>query len=224
MRGLVTCIITLSILVIASCASEEPTTPRPSAVDPKPNPIPSDSNVPVIVAFGDSLTAGHGVPAEQSYPSQLQRELDRRGLRYRVVNAGVSGDTTGPSLSRIDAALAMKPKVVIIELGANDGLRGLPVEEMRRNLDTLIAKSQAAGARVLLTGMTLPLNYGPDYIRAYEAVFPNLAKERGVGLMPFFLEGVAARAEFNQDDGIHPTDKGYAVIVQNLMKFLAPLL
>jgi acyl-CoA thioesterase I len=178
----------------------------------------------VILAFGDSLTAGHGLEPAGSYPSQLQKELDRRGHRYRVVNAGVSGDTTSAGLSRIDSALTLRPKIVILELGANDGLRGVPVREAKQNLEQIIVKSLNAGAKVILAGMSLPLNYGEDYIRDFERMYVDLAKQHEVVFLPFFLEGVGGKLEFNQDDGIHPTAKGYTVIVQNLLPYLEPLL
>jgi acyl-CoA thioesterase-1 len=179
---------------------------------------------PVILAFGDSLTAGHGLELVNSYPSQLQKELDRLGHKYRVVNAGISGDTTSGGLSRIDAALEVRPQIVILELGANDGLRGVPVTESKHNLDVMIEKSKNAGATVLLAGMSLPLNYGPDYIHDFERMYGDLAKAQKVILIPFFLEGVAGRPDLNLEDGIHPTRKGYAVITQNLLRYLEPLL
>jgi len=177
---------------------------------------------PVILAFGDSLTAGHGIELVHSYPSQLQKELDRLGYKYRVVNAGVSGDTTSGGLSRIDAALDVRPQIVILELGANDGLRGIPVAEAKHNLEVMVEKSKKAGATVLLAGMTLPLNYGPDYIHDFERMYVDLAKAQNVILIPFFLEGVAGRPDFNLEDGIHPTGKGYTVVTQNILRYLEP--
>lgn len=181
-------------------------------------------SLPVILAFGDSLTAGHGVEQTDSYPAQLQRELDRRGFNYRLVNAGVSGDTTSGGLSRIDSALASKPKIVIVELGANDGMRGLPVVETKRNLEQIVARCQQAGASVVLAGMTLPLNYGEDYIHSFEQLFPDVARQYKTVLMPFFLEDVAAKPNLNQEDFIHPTAAGYTIIVGNLMRYLEPML
>jgi acyl-CoA thioesterase-1 len=176
----------------------------------------------VIVAFGDSLTAGHG--ASLSYTDFLQKELDGKGYRYRVVNQGISGDTTSGGVTRIDAALRLRPKVVILELGANDGLRGLPVENTRANLAVMIDSSRSAGARVLLCGMTLPRNYGPDYIRSFEKVFRDLAREKNTPLVPFFLEGVANRSDLMQPDGLHPTVEGNATVARHVMKYLEPLL
>lgn len=178
----------------------------------------------VIVAFGDSLTAGLGVPAEQSYPSRLAERLTAEGYAYRVVNAGVSGDTTAGGLRRVDWALRLKPEIVILELGANDALRGQDLAAVRANVDQLVARFQAAGARVLVAGMRLPPNYGPRYGGEFQRIFEEVARRRGAALMPFFLEGVAGVPRLNQADGIHPTAGGYAVVVDRLWPHLRPLL
>jgi acyl-CoA thioesterase-1 len=210
-------------LVTATACSREPD--RAGAVlEPQRNMAPVADPRPAILAFGDSLTAGHGVELSDSYPSQLQRELDNRGFKYHVVNAGISGDTTSGGLSRIDSFIATHPKFVILELGANDGLRGIPIREAKQNLEQMIVKSQAAGATVVLAGMTLPLNYGPDYIHDFERMFPDLAKQYKTALIPFFLEGVAARMDLNQEDGIHPTAKGYRIVTQTVLQYIEPLL
>jgi acyl-CoA thioesterase-1 len=203
--------------VLAGCGRREEE--RPQRAETKP--APADER-PVIVAFGDSLTEGHGAGA--SYPDFLQKELDARGYRYRVVNQGVSGDTTSGGVTRIDAAVRLRPKVVILELGANDGLRGLPVEATRANLAEMIDACRSAGAQVLLCGMTLPRNYGPDYIRSFERVFADLAREKKTPLVPFFLEGVATRSDLMQPDGLHPTAEGHAKVALHVMKYLEPLL
>jgi acyl-CoA thioesterase-1 len=179
---------------------------------------------PRIVALGDSLTAGLGVSPEESYPAQLQRKLDEAGYRYRVINAGVSGDTTAGGLRRVDWVLKSRPDIVILVLGANDGLRGLDLKETRANLEQIIKRLQAAGVRVVLVGMKLPPNYGADYTERFTALYPELARLYGVTYMPFFLEGVAAKTVLNQADGIHPTAAGYRIIVDNLMPVLKPLL
>jgi acyl-CoA thioesterase-1 len=180
--------------------------------------------IPKIVAFGDSLTAGAGISVEESYPAQLQRRLDESGYRYRVVNAGVSGDTTAGGLRRIDWVLKSRPRIVILELGGNDGLRGLSLDQMRDNLDRIIQRIQATGASVVLAGMKLPLNYGEAYRSKFESVYSELAQAHHLTLMPFFLEGVGAQATLNQADGIHPTGKGYSVVVNALWPALTPLL
>lgn len=179
---------------------------------------------PRIVAFGDSLTAGLGVPAEESYPAQLQRSLDALGYSYRVVNAGVSGDTTAGGLRRVPWILTNKPDVVILELGANDGLRGLSVDQTRHNLREIIQRLQEAGVGVVLAGMKLPPNYGQDYLARFEGIYPSLAKEYRLPLIPFFLDGVGGSPSLNQADGIHPTAKGYALVVEQVLKILGPLL
>lgn len=171
---------------------------------------------PVVVAFGDSLTAGVRVSREETYPGFLQRELDRRGLAFRVVNEGVSGDTTARALARVDVALAHAPAWVILGIGANDGLRGLPIDVMEANLETMIQRFEDGGARVLLAGMMLPRNYGPEYVRDFEAVYPRLAREFDLPLIPFLLENVAMVRELNQADGIHPNARGNRVVARQV--------
>jgi len=186
---------------------------------------PSTSDTrPRIVAFGDSLTAGLGVSADESYPAQLQRRLDHLGYRYRVINAGVSGDTTAGGVRRVPWVLSSKPDLVILELGGNDGLRGLSLEQTKSNLSEIIRRLQQTGVTVILAGMKLPPNYGPEYITGFEAIYPALAKQYRLPLIPFFLEGVAASSTLNQADGIHPTKEGYRMIVEQILKTLGPLL
>jgi len=178
----------------------------------------------VIVALGDSLTAGLGVAQEEAYPALLQARLRREGLAYRVVNAGVSGDTSAGGRRRVDWVLRSKPELVIVALGANDGLRGLPVDDLRENLEAIVKRLQAAGVRVLLVGMRVPPNYGDAYARAFAAVFPTVARRTGVPLAPFLLDGVAANPRLNQPDGVHPTADGQRVIADKLWPYLRPLL
>ncbi|MFZ5861685.1 MAG: arylesterase [Nitrospirota bacterium] len=179
---------------------------------------------PTIVAFGDSLTAGFGVPGRDAYPSRLERRLRGEGYAHRVVNAGVSGDTTAGGLRRVDWVLKSRPQLVILELGANDGLRGLSPAQTRDNLARIIERLQASGATVVLTGMRVPPNYGDDYARAFESVFPELARRYHLPLIPFFLDGVAADPALNQADGLHPTAEGYRVIVERIWPHIKPLL
>jgi acyl-CoA thioesterase-1 len=178
----------------------------------------------VIVAFGDSLTAGLGVPAEQSYPALLTARLRAEGYPYQVVNAGVSGDTTAGGLRRVDWALRLGPEVVILELGVNDALRGQDLETVRSNLDQIVARFQSAGARVLIAGMRLPPNYGPRYGGQFQRLYEEVAGKRRAALMPFFLDGVGGNPRLNQLDGIHPTAEGYRLIVDRLWPYLRPLL
>ncbi|MCC6141184.1 MAG: arylesterase [Nitrospira sp.] len=186
--------------------------------------LPAADDRPRIVAFGDSLTAGLGVAVDETYPAELQRRLDALGLRYRVVNAGVSGETTAGGLRRVPWILRSKPAIVILELGANDGLRGLRVEETKANLERIIQQLQQAGTQVVLAGMKLPPNYGNDYLTAFERLYPDLAARYRLPLIPFFLEGVAASNTLNQADGIHPTAQGYRAIVEMMLGRLRPLL
>ena len=189
-------------------AAEKLSSPAPVASEADPR--------PVVVAFGDSLTAGVRVSRDETYPGFLQRELDRRELAFRVVNEGVSGDTTARALARVDVALAHAPAWVILGIGANDGLRGLPIDVMEANLETMIRRFEDGGARVLLAGMMLPRNYGPEYVRDFEAVYPRLAREFDLPLIPFLLENVAMVRELNQADGIHPNAKGNRVVARQV--------
>lgn len=185
---------------------------------------PSDDDRPRIVAFGDSLTAGLGVAADETYPAELQRRLDVLGLRYRVINAGVSGETTAGGLRRVPWILRSKPAIVILELGANDGLRGLRVDETKANLERIIQQLQQSGVQVILAGMKLPPNYGKDYLTGFESLYPDLAAHYHVPLIPFFLDGIAGTAELNQGDGIHPNAQGYRTIVEGMLRTLRPIL
>ena len=178
----------------------------------------------VIVAFGDSLTAGQGVAPDQTYPALLAAKLRTDGYSYRVVNAGVSGDTTAGGLRRVDWVLKSRPDIVLLELGANDALRGQDLDRVRANLDAMVTRFEAGGARVLLLGMRLPPNYGASYAGRFETVYAEVAARRKVAFMPFFLDGVGAVARLNQPDGIHPTAEGYRIIVERLWPYLEPLL
>ncbi len=179
---------------------------------------------PVILAFGDSLTAGFGVDPKDSYPARLQRLLDEKGYHYKVVNAGVSGDTTAGGASRIGWVLQHEPEIVIIELGVNDGLRGLSISEMRKNLGKIIEACQKKGAKVLLAGMEITPNLGAEYSKDFRESFTLLAKQYKVPLIPFFLKDVAARPELTQPDGVHPLAKGYEIATQTVFQYLEPML
>lgn len=181
-----------------------------------------EDNRPVIVAFGDSLTAGFGAEPGNSYPDFLQKDLDQAGLRWRVVNAGVSGDTTTDGANRVGEVLAYKPRIVILEFGGNDGLRGLPIEVTAANLKQIVEGLRGAGAAVILAGMTLPPNYGPEYIRSFERVYLDVAKTYKLTTIPFLLEGVATNRTLMQRDGLHPTGAGNEKVAQTVMKYLKP--
>jgi acyl-CoA thioesterase I len=211
----------LSFLCL-SCSGKKPEKNEPvREVTPA---VPDHDPRPVIVAYGDSLTAGQGVRPDMNYPAKLQAKLDAAGYRYRVVNAGVSGDTSSQGLNRVQSVVALRPAIVIVEFGANDGLRGMPAETTAQNLAAIVSRLQSAGAKVVLAGMQIPPNYGPQYTSAFRRVFPDVAKKYKAALIPFFLDGVGGRQELNQDDGIHPTAEGYDVVVENVWKVLRPLL
>ena len=176
------------------------------------------------MAFGDSLTAGYGLRREDAFPLQLERALRAKGREVKVVNAGVSGDTTSAGLARLDWAVPNEAAAVIVELGANDALRGQDPDQAYRALDQIISKLKGRGAAVLLAGMEAPRNMGPEYGKAFNAIYPRLAKAHGVALYPFFLEGVAGRPELNLADGIHPTGPGIAVIVKRMLPHIETLL
>lgn len=177
-----------------------------------------------MVALGDSLTAGLGLAPSQAYPAILQQKIDAAGLRFEVVNAGVSGDTTAGGLSRLEWSLDGDVKVLIVALGGNDGLRGLPPGEMKRNLSTIIGRAKARGIAVLLAGMESPTNMGGDYQRRFHDVYPALARDEHVPFLPFLLEGVAGRPDLNQRDGIHPTAEGARIVAEHLWPILEPML
>jgi acyl-CoA thioesterase-1 len=177
-----------------------------------------------LLVLGDSLAAGYGLPSSQAFTTKLQAALTERGHAVRIINAGVSGDTTAGGLARMDWVMGDKPQAAILELGANDGLRGLDVGAMRANLTAILNRFDKDGVSVLLAGMKAPPNYGGDYFRAYEKVFTDLAKEYPVIFYPFFLEGAATLSDLNQQDGIHPNAKGVEIIVRNILPAVEQLL
>jgi acyl-CoA thioesterase I len=178
---------------------------------------------PQIVFLGDSITAGLGLSQDEAYPILLQRRLEEEGLPYDVVNAGVSGDTSAGGLSRLDWALTGDVRVLVVALGGNDALRGLPPEELKRNLAEIIRRAQARHITVVLAGMEAPPNYGRDYAAAFHRVYPALAKEYHVALVPFLLQGVGGVPGLNQRDGIHPTAEGARIVADNIWAILAPI-
>jgi acyl-CoA thioesterase I len=190
--------------------------PAPAARAAAPAPAPA---APLVVFLGDSLTAGLGLDEDQAYPALLGRLLDQEGKPVRVVNAGVSGDTTAGGLSRLDWLLGQHPDVLVVGLGANDGLRGLPLTEVESNLRQIVRRAQAAGARVLLLGMRIPPNYGP-YADQLAALYPKLAKELNVPLVPFLLDKVGGIRSLNQADGVHPTAQGQEIVAKNVLPYL----
>ncbi len=180
--------------------------------------------VPVIVCFGDSITAGYGVEPGRSYPDDLQTDLDNRGYHYKVVNLGISGNTTKDGVDRLPEVLRLHPAVVIVEFGGNDGLRGLPIADTRRNLDTIVSTLLRAGSKVVLAGITLPPNYGADYIQQFNESFRLTADKYHVSLLPELYSHVYTVPNAIQDDGIHPTAKGAQLVADNFLPLLLPLL
>ena len=178
----------------------------------------------VVLAFGDSLTAGYGVKNEESYPSKLQEKISSAGFPHKVVNAGVSGDTTAGGVRRIRWLMKHEPEIVILALGANDGLRGLSIDEMRKNLEIMITICREHNAQILLAGMKALPNYGEDYMREFETVFPELAEKHELIFLPFLLEGVAGEREYTQSDGLHPLASGYSIITDLVWQRLKPML
>jgi acyl-CoA thioesterase-1 len=210
------------------CNSKNPP-PQPatqsSAAAPAAQPItPPSDNRPVIVAFGDSLTAGYGTDAGNSYPDFLERDLNAKGFHYHVVNAGISGNTTKDGVERLDDVLALKPALVIVAFGGNDGLRGLPIESTRKNLDQIVSTLQRARIKIVLGGITLPPNYGADYIRQFNGIYASLSRQYHVPLLPFLLQDVYGTAGSMQADGIHATAQGNQQVARNLLPLIIPLL
>lgn len=179
---------------------------------------------PVIVCFGDSLTAGYGVEPDESYPSRLQADLDAAGYHYRVVNMGISGETTKDGLSRVDRVLAAKPSLVIVEFGGNDGLRGIPVPSSRANLDSIVATLHSAGIKVMMAGITLPPQFSAAYIKEFNQTYVLVAKKYNVPLYPFLLKDVYGIPGSIQPDGVHPTAQGCQQVARNMAGFIEPAL
>lgn len=217
----------LCIIAIAACDQQTSHTENRATIDSPPDTrwsVGDTENAPIIVAFGDSLTVGLGVASHQTYPAQLQKKLNQAGVNYRVVNMGVNGETTAGALRRLDRIMTLQPTVVILEFGANDGLRGLAIEQIQANIAHIIERFQTQDIMVVLTGMRLPPNYGPSYTQAFANIFPALAKTYHIPFLPFFLQDVATKPALNQPDGMHPTATGYSIIVDNLWPILFPIL
>ena len=213
--------------LLAACGGSGETSSRTSdgQTAPPSSTTSTPQSLPKIVAFGDSLTAGYGLAPAESYPSLLQKKLDADGFKYEVVNAGVSGDTSAAGLRRIDWSLdAGNVRFLILELGANDFLRGQPVAETRKNLSEIIERAKGRGAVVLLAGMYTPTNAGREYQQEIHEAFRTLASEHEVALIPFFLEGVAGNASLNLDDRVHPNAEGTKIVADTVYRHLKPLL
>jgi acyl-CoA thioesterase-1 len=228
--------------LVAGCKPAPPPAPTPStATVPSPGPTTpaTDTQSPsqdaqsaqsaqdsaqTIVCFGDSLTAGFGTDLGQSYPDHLQRLLDADGYPYHVVNAGISGNTTKDGLDRVQLVTARHPKIVVVEFGGNDGLRGLPIQQTQANLSSILSQLQASGAEVVLAGITLPPSYGPDYIKKFDAMYPALAKQYNIHYLPFLLKDVYGVPGDMQEDATHATAQGNQQVARNVAALLKPLL
>jgi acyl-CoA thioesterase I len=209
--------------------SDSPQTeaPDPSAAAVGANSAPIDTahdSRPLLVCFGDSLTAGYGAESGESYPDYLQADLDTLGYKYRVVNRGISGNTTKDGVQRVNSIVAMKPAIVVVEFGGNDGLRGLPIADSRANLEKIVATLKASGTKVVLAGITLPPDYGPDYIKQFDETYSLLAKKHQVPLLPFLLNGVFGVNGMMQADRTHATASGNKIVAKNVLTEILPLL
>jgi acyl-CoA thioesterase-1 len=204
------------------------TSPTPAAETPAQTPqapaATANDTRPLIVCFGDSLTAGYGADLGKSYPDYLQADLDAKSYHYRVANQGISGNTTKDGVERVDSIVAMKPAVVVVEFGGNDGLRGLRIEDSRANLDKIVATLKTSGTKVVLAGITLPPDYGPDYIKQFNETYALLAKKYNVPLLPFLLKGVFGVDGMMQRDNTHATAEGNKVVANNILPLVLPLL
>lgn len=225
-------LLALVLATVASCAPKESAEQGSAALASSHRPVddagegPPDhanADAPLVLFLGDSLTAGYGLGEKEAFPALLGELLEADGNPIRVLNAGVSGDTSAGGLRRLDWLLTQKPSIVVVELGANDGLRGLPLEHTEENLRQILVRVSEAGALPLLVGMQVPPNYGPEYAPAFAALFPRLAKSLGVPLVEFLLDGVGGRPELNLSDGIHPTAEGHRILAENVLPRLRSL-
>lgn len=214
----------LFLLAFAACnpgGSDRAAAPSPAASPATSSAAsPAAPNLPLVVFLGDSLTAGLGLEGGQAYPALVEAKLEKAGHPVRVINAGVSGDTTAGGLARLDWLLSQKPDMVVVGLGGNDGLRGLPLEEAEDNLRKIVLRAREAGAKVLLLGMQIPPNYGPEYTKGFAEMYPRLAQELDVPLVPFLLEGVGGEESLNQADGIHPTAAGQVKVAATVAPYV----
>ena len=232
MQSISTLILAAIVFTLAGCRADKASqqssgidsrsafNPDTPAAAPAEAPAPRPDTRPVVVCFGDSLTAGYGADPGQSYPDYLQRDLDAQGAHYRVVNEGVSGNTTKDGVDRLPEVLALHPALVIVEFGGNDGLRGLKVETTRTNLAQILSTLQASGTKIVIAGITLPPDYGPDYINAFTASYPTLAKQFKLPLMPFLLKDVYGVPGMMQADNTHASDKGNEIVARNMIPYV----
>jgi acyl-CoA thioesterase-1 len=205
----------LFVFVLTGCDAQE----KPSAITAQP-PQPTKVYEGTIIALGDSLTAGLGVAEEEAYPAVLERKLQQGGYNWQVINAGISGETSSGALTRIDWIISQHPDIVILETGANDGMRGIPIRVIRENINQAVQQLKAANIEVVLAGMQMLQNLGPEYTAQFKAVYPAVAEKQGVILIPFFLEQVAGTPSLNLPDFIHPTPEGHRIVAQTVYPFV----
>jgi acyl-CoA thioesterase-1 len=218
----------LNLVVLISCGngtkteSKEPTSTEDKSQDETEKETSQKGDDKVILFFGDSLTAGYGLDTTEAYPALIQQKLDSLDYNYNIINAGLSGDTSASGKSRIDWILKQEVDIFILELGANDGLRGIPLSETKQNLQDIIdaVRQKDNDTKIILAGMQIPPNMGPEYTSEFKNIFPQLAEKNNTLLIPFLLEGVAGNPELNQTDGIHPTAEGYEIVADNVWEVL----
>ena len=218
----------LTLLLFSSCgeASKNETNAEIEAEESEETEKDTSKDTKTILFFGDSLTAAMGLDPAEGFPAEIQQKIDSIGLNYEVVNAGLSGETTAGGRNRIQWVLNQKVDVFVLELGANDGLRGIPVQETRQNLQAIIdiVRAKNPNVEIILAGMQVPPNLGQDYTEEFKNVFPELAQENDLHLIPFLLEGVAGNPSLNQQDRIHPTEEGYDIVAENVWTVLEPVI
>lgn len=215
----------LLLVFMISCGEKKQETEKSAAEEVSEEQQEEKRTGKVILFFGDSLTAGLGLDPNEAFPAVIQQKLDSLNLEYEVVNAGLSGETTASGKNRVSWVLNQEVDIFVLELGANDGLRGIPLEETRKNLQEIIdtVKEKDPQTRILLTGMQIPPNMGPEYTAEFQAIFPELAEQNQIEMIPFLLEGVAGEPELNQGDGIHPTVEGHRIVAGNVWEVLKPM-
>lgn len=225
MRNLHPTFLLLVLALFLSCG-EQQKEKKKSAEEEKTEEKDEENNAKAILFFGDSLTAGMGLDPNEAFPAVIQEKLDSLGLDYEIINAGLSGETTASGKNRVDWVLNQEVDIFVLELGANDGLRGIPLEETEKNLQEIIdiVHEKYPDTRIILAGMEIPPNMGPDYTTEFRNIFPKLAKKNKVELIPFLLEDVAGKPELNQADGIHPTGEGHKIVAENVWEVLQPML
>lgn len=224
MRNLHPAFLLLVLAFFLSCGDQKKEEEK-SAEKEKTEEKDEQSNSKTILFFGDSLTAGMGLDPNDAFPAVIQEKLDSLGLNYEIINAGLSGETTASGKNRVDWVLNQEVDIFVLELGANDGLRGIPLEETEKNLQQIIdiVQEKYPNTRIILAGMEIPPNMGPEYTAEFRSIFPKLAKKNEVELIPFLLEGVAGYPDLNQADGIHPTAEGHQIVAENVWEVLEPM-